>query len=138
MTRTTTPIGTTRAKARKPARGGLRAWFHRQTRQAKAAIGIVGALGAMVTGMIAIDSRYASAGDVGQLRQSIERSQIANEIAILNLRKSAVNDRVHSLSAKGRVVRLHPVEQAQLARDQAEVADIDRQIDHKMRQARRQ
>ena len=132
---TTKPTGKRKSK---PRNYGLVAWFLRQTRAAKSVISIVGALGVMITAMLAVDSRYASAGDVNKLTRSIELSQLANEIAILNLRRSAVNDRVLNLSAKDRAMggRFHPAERAQLQRDQAELHVLDKQIDDRMRLAR--
>jgi hypothetical protein len=120
---------------RQPAKRGVVAWFKRQSHQFKVLATTVGSIGALITGLSIVDSRYANAGDVQQLRSSQERYAVQQEIAILNLRRAYVMDKVYDLSAKEGQMRgrLPPHEKQALERYRQEATDLKRDMDMKQR-----
>jgi hypothetical protein len=131
---------TPRPRRPRPARRKSFAdWFHRQSKQVKGALGGLTAVLALVVAGFTVDDRYARAGDVSGLRASVDRNALAHEIAIQNLRRAQVMDKVHDLRAREAQQRgrLMPHEKQALDRYLIEHADLTRDIEQKQRLADR-
>lgn len=120
------------APGKKPPRG-KEGWFHRHSRSAKALMGVVSGVLVVFAGAIAVDRHYARAGDVSELRLSIDRNQLASEISIMELRKAQVTDKVYDAAAKQASGKVSVHERVSLDRYKAELEDVDRLLRIKQR-----
>ena len=107
--------------------------FHHLTMRAKAALGILAGAFALIAGGLTVDRHYARAGDVSDLRFSIDRNQLASEISIMELRKAQVTDKVYDAAAKQTTGKVSVAEKVSLERYKAELNDIDRLLRIKQR-----
>lgn len=114
----------------KPKRTGP-AWRTHISTPIKSAVGALAALAVIVGFFIAIDDRYAHAGDMRQLSTDMQINRLASENSILDSRRKAVEDKMYELAAKNQMKRLAPSEQSILQRYSSELRDVQREISEK-------
>lgn len=95
----------------------------------------LGAVVALAGSFFLVDDRYAHAADTSR---NMEMNRLAVEISVLQLRKSALEDRVYDTAARvASRQRLSPPEAASYERYKAELAAIASEIAAKARQLER-
>lgn len=118
---------TTKRKPRDPP-----TWHSKISTPVKTLGGIVVALGVILGGAIAVDERFAHAGDLKQLNANIEINRLTGEVSVLQIRRSQLSDRIYDTlgKVKGRPT---PEQDASLQRSKEEAVAIDREIEVKRR-----
>lgn len=83
----------------------------------------------IITGFLAVDERYAHAGDIKELQQSQQTQMMylrdENERALLLMRKKTIEDKVFELNIKD---RQSSVDKALVKRYEAEAKSIDERV----------
>lgn len=91
--------------------------------------GVLTFVAAVISGFIAIDERYAHAGDISKLEMSQKQQMLylkdENEKAILEMRKRAVEDKIFELNLKERQSQ---TDKALIKRYEAESKNIDEKV----------
>lgn len=110
-------------------------WFHEQTQGVQAIMKGVGAIAAFIGLLLAINSHFASAGDVNELRKSIDKNSLQTHITIQSVRKSQVLDQVEQLRIKEAAARgrLPHHEKQRLDRLVGEYGELTNDISQKQR-----
>lgn len=92
----------------------------------------LGAVAALIGVLLAVNSHFASAGDVNELRKSLDRSALQTDITIQSVRKAQVFDQLEQMRIKEAARGRLPVHEAQrLNRLATEFSALERDIDAK-------
>jgi len=101
---------------------------------------IIGVVGAIAGGTLAIDARYAKASEVTEAKTDLKREIAANrtfvEAAFLQQRRTNLQDKLFELEAKRDERKISPVELKQLFRYRSEIEDVNRDLEAKQQKIR--
>lgn len=86
-----------------------------------------GLLAGVIVGAIALDERYAHAGDLDRVNQSISVSSLRSEVSILELRRAGLADKVYELDVR----KPTPESQALRVRYQADLQQLTTELQEK-------
>jgi hypothetical protein len=96
----------------------------------KIAAATIASIGIIAGAIVAVDSRYAHAGDIRQLSAQLDANRLTAELAVLEIRRSSLQDKVY----EGRARRSQNRAEIEiLDRYTRELADLERQIQDKRR-----